>query len=162
MLKFLISIWLFSNATWSADSYIAAHILHHPQVVKSFIEHLPKHQSLLWKAWWHLQQENYDEANRCYTILAESDEPQGYRGLADSYLAGHGVVQNTELALVLYEKAATMGLGAAQINAAVLCADKHDWPKAECWFKQALSNPNLFDMKESLEALYQRRMKEKK
>lgn len=161
MLKYSCFLWLSAFAAWGADGYITTHVFQHPEAVKEFIQHLPRRESLLWQAWLHLQQQDYDQANNCYTALAELDDPQGYRGLADSYLAGHGFAQNTELALVLYEKAAKLGHGAAQINAASLRADRREWSEAERWFQQALNNPDTKDMKDALQELHHRRMQEK-
>lgn len=148
-------------AVWGADIYIGEHITQHPEVVERFIQNLPRNESLMWQAWWHLQHHHDEQANACYAALSELDDPQGYRGLADSYLAGQGFAQNTDLALILYEKAGEQGLGPAQVNAAVLCADRQEWDKAEHWFQKALNNPELGGMKDELERLHQRRMGER-
>jgi tetratricopeptide (TPR) repeat protein len=162
MFKYLsLVLGLCPFVAWGADGYIAAHASQHPEVVKKFIECLPSRESLVWQAWWHLQKQDYEQANKCYTALAELDDPQGYRGLADSYLAGHGLAQSTELALMFYEKAGELGLGPAQINAAVLYADQRKWDAAERWFKKALHNPDLSDMKDELTRLYNKRMSER-
>lgn len=158
-LLYVLTIGLGSHLM-AAQNYIGAHV-DNPAIVQQFIQHLPKVDSLIWQAWEHLESGDFDAANACFYKLAELNQPQGYRGLADSYLAGHGVPQNTELALVLYEKAAEMGLGPAQFNAAILRAEQGKWNQAKNWFERALSNPDMEHMKEQTTQLYRQKMDEK-
>lgn len=153
-----VFVFLSSSFVMSAENYIGAHISDHPQLVACFIHNLPQEDALSWQAWCHLQTNDYDQANACFYRLAVLGCPQGYRGLADSYLAGQGFSKNVDLALVLYEKAAALGSGPAQVNAAVLRADRGEWNQARIWFKLALSNLETASMHEELERLYHKRM----
>ena len=151
-------LFFFQIESHAAEGYIGAHIDQNPEKVSEFIAHLPENDSILWQAWFFVQQGDFHQANALFYKLAEKNNPQGYRGLAESYLAGHGCVKDTDLALVLYEKAARLGLGPAQVNAAVLRADREDWKESKKWFDLALANSALLHMKDNVEALYHKRL----
>lgn len=156
--KFLVRGALYCSApVMAAQNYVGAHV-DNPEIVHRFVQNLPSEDSLTWQAWWYLESNDFDAANACFYKLAQLNHPQGYRGLADSYLAGHGVPQNTELALVLYEKAAKLGLGVAQLNAAVIRAEQGHLNKAKVWFNCAMNNPDMASLKEQIVKLYQTRM----
>lgn len=156
-MRYLVFLLFTIIPTKSAEHYVLAH-MHNPDVVNAFINNLDKKDKLFYQAQLALMERDFYKANSFFHELAKLNDPNGYRGLADSYISGQGFAKNLQLALIFYEKAAYLGLGPAQVNAASMCADLGDHKRSKFWFKKALANKEMAFMWDEIHRIQQRKL----
>ncbi|MCX7338507.1 MAG: tetratricopeptide repeat protein [Alphaproteobacteria bacterium] len=90
---------------------------------------------------------SYYLANYYFKRAGEFGSALAWKDLADSYLVGHGVKKDEQLALEFYIKSAQLGCGSAQFNAGIMFktgqGTKIDTKKACHYLRLASLNPDL-------------------